>query len=207
VSTPYNNNNSFGFILYITSVAFDAKLQHVECIDTIQSSVRAFHDFMEKSMDHHKTILRRSDVLYEKLSQEVADTRGDISDLVVGICQDISTFQESTLCQLTALQDSLHQLEWPASDHLHRHPPHNNATLLSELGSRTNLSWGSAGTAAHARQDALTEFECNSERDHNRSPTGTVVGDISRPLSWSARLAKVALRMWTGAIAVAWPTR
>jgi hypothetical protein len=171
----------------------------------IQSSVLAFHDFMEKSLDRHKAILQSSSELYDKLSQEVADTRGAISDMVVGICQDISTFQESTLYQLTTLQESINQ--WPASDHLHRQPPHDNASLLSELGSHTDLRWGSTNITASAHKDILTEFEHDLEGERDWSPTGNVIADILQPLSWTAWVARVALRMWTGAITVAWPIR
>ncbi|KAG1881316.1 hypothetical protein F4604DRAFT_1922339 [Suillus subluteus] len=123
----------------VASAAFNAKLQHVESIDTIQSSVLAFHDFMEKSLDRHKAILQCS-----------------------------------------------------SSTNLDQH---------------TDLSWGSVNITAHAHKDVLAEFERNLERDRDGSPTGNVVDDILQPLPGTARLARVALRMWTGAITVAWPTR
>jgi len=163
---------------------------------------------MAKSLDHHKAILQCGSILYQKLSQEVADTRGEISDMVVGICQHISTFQESTVNELTALQDSINQ--WPTSDHLHRQPTHGNATLLSELGSHTDLGWGSTNTTAQAHDDVFTEFELNLERDsRDHLPAGSVMDDPSRPLRLpcAARLARVASQTWTGHITVPWLTQ
>ncbi|KAG1791793.1 hypothetical protein EV424DRAFT_1354776 [Suillus variegatus] len=74
----------------------DVKLQYLERIGKIESSVLAFHDVMAKSLDHHREILKYGSILYQKLSQEVADMRVEIGDIVAGLCQHISMFQEST---------------------------------------------------------------------------------------------------------------
>ncbi|KAG1882113.1 hypothetical protein F4604DRAFT_1678547 [Suillus subluteus] len=161
--------------------ASNAKLQHLECIGTIESSVLAFHNFMEKSLDHQKAILQCGSILYQKLSQEVAKTRGEIGDMVVGICQHISVFQESTINELTALQDSISQ--WPNSKHCPGQPMHpENATLLSELEMHMDLGWGPINHANHTHTDDFTEFELNSDKGSHGDcpPTSTsIVDDLS----------------------------
>ncbi|KAG1849378.1 hypothetical protein C8R48DRAFT_812849 [Suillus tomentosus] len=176
----------------------DAKLQYLERIGKIESSVLDFHDVMAKSLDHHREILECGSILYQKLSQEVADTRVEIGDMVAGLGQHISTFQESTVNELTALQDTINQ--WPNPYHLRRQPTHHdNATLETELGLHTNLGWGSNVTS-RAHTDIFAEFELNLSQDSDRSPTTTsVVDGPSQPPSGTAKSATFALGfgMWS----------
>ncbi|KAG1722456.1 hypothetical protein EDD22DRAFT_962221 [Suillus occidentalis] len=108
-------------------VASDAKLEPIERIRAIELSVLALHDVMKKSAEHQKA----SNVLYQKLSDEVADTRAEISRFVDDIYQNISLFQQATTNDLVALQDSVNRLPdsclQPIQDTMA------GTTLLSEL--------------------------------------------------------------------------
>ncbi|KIK31620.1 hypothetical protein CY34DRAFT_111307 [Suillus luteus UH-Slu-Lm8-n1] len=104
-------------------VASNAELEPIERIRTIELSVLALHDVMKKSVEHQKA----SNVLYQKLSDEVADTRATTNDLV--------TLQES----INRLPDSCLQ---PIQDTMA------GTTLLSELQT------GSENSARHA--DSVT---------------------------------------------------
>ncbi|KAG2126780.1 hypothetical protein BD769DRAFT_1388090 [Suillus cothurnatus] len=115
--------------------------------DMLHNVHRQLHDIenaMAKSVEHHKAILQSGKVLYQKLSEEVADTRAEIGQIVDDILQNISTFHQSTTNDLAALQDSVNR--WPDS-YLQPtiHNTMTNTTLLSELQSA-----GSENSACHA---------------------------------------------------------
>jgi len=119
-------------------------MEPIERISTIELSILTLHNVIAKSVEHHKAILQSGKVLYQKLSEEVADTRAEIGQIVDDILQNISTFHQSTTNDLAALQDSVNR--WPDS-YLQPtiHNTMTNTTLLSELQSA-----GSENSACHA---------------------------------------------------------
>jgi hypothetical protein len=125
-------------------VASNTKMEPIERISTIELSILTLHNVIAKSVEHHKAILQSGKVLYQKLSEEVADTRAEIGQIVDDILQNISTFHQSTTNDLAALQDSVNR--WPNS-YLQPtiHNTMTNTTLLSELQSA-----GSENSACHA---------------------------------------------------------
>ncbi|KAG2096048.1 hypothetical protein BD769DRAFT_1394800 [Suillus cothurnatus] len=74
---------------------------------------------MRWSVEHHKAILQSGKVLYQKLSEEVADTRAEIGQIVDDILQNISTFHQSTTNDLAALQDSNFNRRGLRTPHVH----------------------------------------------------------------------------------------
>ncbi|KAG2045590.1 hypothetical protein BDR06DRAFT_1015496 [Suillus hirtellus] len=86
-------------------VASNTKMEPIECISTIELSILALHNVIAKSMEHHKAILQASKVLYQKLLEEVADTRAEIGQIIDDIFHNISTFHQSTTNNLATLQD------------------------------------------------------------------------------------------------------
>ncbi|KAG1865064.1 hypothetical protein C8R48DRAFT_672363 [Suillus tomentosus] len=120
-------------------VASNTKMEPIERISTIELSVLALHNVIAKSVEHHKAILQSGKVLYQKLSEEVADTRAEIGQIVDNIFQNISTFHQCTTNDLAALQDSVNR--WPDS---YLQPTIHNTmtgtTLLSELQSGSENS-------------------------------------------------------------------
>lgn len=97
---------------------------------------------MKKSVEHQKA----SNVLYQNLSDEVADTRVEISRFVDDINQNISMFHQATTNDLVTLQESINRLPdsclQPIQDTMA------GTTLLSELQA------GSENSAQHA--DSVT---------------------------------------------------
>jgi len=160
-----------------------------------------------KSTEHHKAILQCCSVLYQNLSGEVADAKGEISGQVAGIYEHISTFQESMANELAALQDSINR--WPDSYRLHMEPTHDSPTLFLELGSLLtdpDLSCtNTTNDTGWARDDISAELlVSNSERDGDCTGS-TVIDDLSQT-PYTSLLARFAFLMWTKYITVPWST-
>jgi hypothetical protein len=87
---------------------------------------------MKKSVEHQKA----SNVLYQKLSDGVADTtRAEVSRFVDDVYQNMSLFHQATTNDLVTLQDSINRLPTsclqPIPDTMA------GTTLLSELQNET----------------------------------------------------------------------